>query len=183
VRSRPTKILSAKAALFVLLAFQLSVGLSLQTAQAALDGATHMPAAMRAKARAGAQFLARAAIVSMPAAIRTRMTDAPMPGATAHSSTLNATTTAHADCPMHDAAHGATRANDSNKLAPPGKHAPAGNHDCCHVSACQCQCVYTPAAFDLPPLADVATSVALPSLSSAQFVAPRIDEFLRPPIA
>jgi hypothetical protein len=128
VRSRATKILSTKAALFVLLAFQLIVGLPLQTVQAALDRPAHMPEAMQA---------------------------------------------ANADCPMHDAAHGAT----------PVKQAPAGNHDCCHVSACQCQCVYTPAAFDLPPLADVATSVAIPSLSSAQFVAPRIDEFLRPPIA
>ena len=148
VRSRPTQILSAKAALFVLLAFQLIVGLPLQTAQAALDSPAHMPAAMQ---------------VAMQAA--------------------------NADCPMHDTAHGATGANDSNKQAhpgnqaPAGKQAPAGNHDCCHVSACQCQCVYTPAAFDLPPLADLATSVAIPSLSSAQFVAPRIDEFLRPPIA
>jgi hypothetical protein len=128
VKSRSVKILSAKAALFVLLAFQLIVGLPLQTAQAALD---------------------RPAV----------------------------TTTAHADCPMHDAAHGATRTGGGNK------HAPTGNHDCCHVSACQCQCVYTPAAFDLPALAANTTSVVLPSLSSAQFVAPRIDEFLRPPIA
>jgi hypothetical protein len=145
VRSRPAKILSTKAALFVLLAFQLIVGLPLQTAQAALDSA------------------------------------APMSRETAHSSALNATSIAHADCPMHDAAHGATPANDSNKQAP--HQAPAGHHVCCHVSACQCQSVYTPAIFDLPPLAYVATSVAIPALSSAQFVAPRIDEFLRPPIA
>jgi len=137
VRSRLVKILSAKAALFMLLAFQLIVGLPLQTAQAALD--THPQ--------------------------------------TTHSSTPIAATTAHADCPMHDAAHDATPTSGGNK------HAPTGNHDCCHVSACQCQCVYTPAAFDLPPLAAAATSVLLPSLSSAQLVAPRIDEFLRPPIA
>jgi hypothetical protein len=132
MRSRPAKILFAKAALFVLLAFQLIVGLPLQTAQAALDTPVDMHAA---------------------------------------------TTTAHADCPMHDAADGAAPADSGNK------HAPTGSHDCCHVSACQCQCLYTPAAFDLSPIADVATSVVLPSLSSAQFVAPRIDEFLRPPIA
>jgi hypothetical protein len=184
VRSGPTKILSTKAALFVLLAFQLIVGLPLQTAQAALDSAAHMAAATQGKASAGGQLVARAAIVSMPAAIGTRMMDPPTPRATAHPSTLNATSMTHADCPMHhDTAHGATGANDSDKQAHPGKQAPAGNHDCCHVSACQCQCVYTPAAFDLPPLADLATSVAIPSLSSAQFVAPRIDEFLRPPIA
>src|SRR3984893_7634787 len=123
VRSRPTQILSAKAALFVLLAFQLIVGLPLQTAQAALDSPAHMPAAMQ---------------VAMQAA--------------------------NADCPMHDTAHDATGANDSNKQAHPGKQAPAGNHDCCHVSACQCQCVYTPAAFDLPPVADLATSVAITSI-------------------
>jgi hypothetical protein len=142
VRSRLVKTLSAKAALFVLLAFQLIVGLPLQTAQAAVDGL-----------------------------------GAPMSMPTAHTSTAIVTTTAHADCPMHDSAHGATPANGGNK------HAPTGNHDCCHVNACQCQCLYTPAAFDLSPLADAATSVVLPSLSSAQFVVPRIDEFLRPPIA
>jgi hypothetical protein len=142
VISRLAKTLPAKAALFVLLAFQLIVGLPLQTAQAAL---------------------------ARP--------DAPMPAPTVHSSTPIATTAAHADCPMHDSAHGAMPANGGNK------HAPTGNHDCCHVNTCQCQCLYTPAAFDLSPLADVATSVVLPPLSSAQFVAPRIDEFLRPPIA
>jgi hypothetical protein len=136
------KSLSAKAALFVLLAFQLIVGLPLQTAQAALDGL-----------------------------------GTPMSVQTAHTSTASVTTAAHADCPMHDSAHAATVANGGNK------HAPTGTHDCCHVNACQCQCLYTPATFDLSPLADAATSVVLPSLSGAQFVAPRIDEFLRPPIA
>jgi hypothetical protein len=142
--SRRVKILSAKAALFVLLAFQLIVGLPLQTAQAAFDRPVD--------------------------SVQT-------PVHTAHSSTPIATTTAHADCPMHDAAQGATPADGGHK------HAPTGNHDCCHVSACQCQCLYTPAAFDVSPLANFATSVVLPSLSSAQFVAPRVDEFLRPPIA
>jgi hypothetical protein len=134
VRSRPTKILSTKAALFVLLAFQLIVGLPLQTAQAALDASIGTHAAMQAE------------------------------------------TVAHADCPMHDAAPGAIPAGGGNKQTP------AGHHVCCHVNACQCQCVYTPVVFDLPPLAD-ATSVAISSPSSAQFVAPRIDELLRPPIA
>jgi hypothetical protein len=136
VRSRHTKILSTKTALFVLLALQLIVGLPLQTAQAALDS----PVGMQAAA-------------------------------------MQAKTIAHADCPMHDAAPGAIPDGGGNK------HAPTGNHVCCHVSACQCQSVYTPAIFGLPPLGDVATSVAIPALSSAQFVAPRIDEFLRPPIA
>jgi hypothetical protein len=58
-----------------------------------------------------------------------------------------------------------------------------GTHDCCHASACQCHCVYTPAAIALPALANIVTSDSIPSLASAQFVAPRIDEFLRPPIA
>jgi hypothetical protein len=165
VKSRSVKILSAKAALFVLLAFQLIVGLPLQTAQAALDRPAVMHVAMHAKT--GAQFVAPVAPTRAP--IGARMNDGPL--------NLSATTTAHADCPMHDAAHGATRTDGGNK------HAPTGNHDCCHVSACQCQCVYTPAAFDLPALAANTTSVVLPSLSSAQFVAPRIDEFLRPPIA
>jgi hypothetical protein len=169
VRSRLAKILSAKAALFVLLAFQLIVGLPLQTAQAALDRPADTRVAMHAKTIAGAQLVARAATVPAPAPIGARPNDVPL--------NLSATTTAHADCPMHDGAHGATRTSGGNK------HAPTGNHDCCHVSACQCQCVYTPAAFDLPAVAANTASVVLPSLSSAQFVAPRIDEFLRPPIA
>ncbi|MFL6605194.1 MAG: CopL family metal-binding regulatory protein [Steroidobacteraceae bacterium] len=134
MRRRLAKILHPKAALFVLLVFQLVVGLPLQTARAALDG--H---------------------------------DVPTPATTVAS--------AQADCPMHDSPHGMMPSQGVNK------HATAGHHDCCHVTACQCHCVYTPAAFDLPPPADVATTVAIQSLSSAQFVAPRIDEFLRPPIA
>jgi len=151
-------MLSARAALFVLLAFQLIVGLPLQTAQAAAVGAApvHMPVATRAHA-----------IAATP-----RVTTAATPSAA--SPALSATAP---DCPMHDATHGVTLADGANK------HAPTGHHDCCHVSACQCHCVHTPVAVDLPPFADVATSVAVPSLSNAQFVAPRIDEFLRPPIA
>jgi hypothetical protein len=56
-------------------------------------------------------------------------------------------------------------------------------HDCCHASACQCHCVYTPGVIDLPILSNIATSVAVTSLAATQFVAPHIDEFLRPPIA
>ena len=56
-------------------------------------------------------------------------------------------------------------------------------HDCCHANACQCHCVYTPGAIALPALADLAASAAMTSLATTQFVAPRIDEFLRPPIA
>ena len=66
----------------------------------------------------------------------------------------------HTDCPQH-----------------------SSPHDCCHASACQCHCVYTPGTIALPSLADIAASVAVPSLATTQFVAPRIDEFLRPPIA
>ena len=55
-------------------------------------------------------------------------------------------------------------------------------HDCCHAGACQCQCA-TPGVISLPAFANIATSVAVPSLATTQFVAPRIDEFLRPPIA
>jgi hypothetical protein len=167
VRSHPTKILSAKAALFVLLAFQLIVGLPLQAAQAALD----MSAATRAHA-VTATSGASAAIPSTTTVAPRAATATPSP-----TTAMPIAVAANDDCPMHDAAHGAAPVEGSNK------HAPAGNHDCCHVSACQCHCVYTPAAFDLPPLADFMSRLALPSLSSAQFVAPRIHEFLRPPIA
>lgn len=171
VRIRPARILAAKAALFVLLALQLIVGLPLQTAYAATD----LPVGTQTPTMAGSRLSPRAGMAPTPALIDVQLTGAQMPVPTAHSSTPIAT--AHADCPMHDASHGAAPAKGDNK------HAPAGNHDCCHVSACQCQCLYTPSAFDLSPLAHVATSVVLPSLSSAPFVAPHIDDFLRPPIA
>jgi hypothetical protein len=96
-----------------------------------------------------------------------RAATSPMPSAVA---------AAGQDCPTHSAA-------GIEHHAPWGKHTPMGAHDCCHASACQCHCVFTPGAIALPALADFATSVAIPSLASAQFVAPRIDEFLRPPIA
>jgi hypothetical protein len=77
---------------------------------------------------------------------------------------------AQVDCPTHSTHHAT-------------EHAPMGTHDCCHASACQCHCVYTPAAIALPALANILTSDSIPSLASAQFAAPRIHEFLRPPIA
>lgn len=82
---------------------------------------------------------------------------------------------AHTDCPTH-AANGATHSAGTNN------HSPMATHDCCHASACECHCVYTPAAIALPALANIVTSDSIPSFDSAQFVAPRIDEFLRPPI-
>jgi hypothetical protein len=105
---------------------------------------------------------------------------------------------AQVDCPTHST-HGATHVADPAENSAgtdpagtnpagidnhaPTKHAPMGTHDCCHASACQCHCVYTPAAIALPALANIVTSDSIPSLDSAQFVAPRIHEFLRPPIA
>jgi hypothetical protein len=97
---------------------------------------------------------------------------------------------AQLDCPTHsahDAKQGvqsaANHATGMVEHASTGSHAPMGTHDCCHASACQCHCVYTPVAIDLPALGDIETSDSVPSLAGAQFVAPRIDEFLRPPIA
>jgi hypothetical protein len=87
-----------------------------------------------------------------------------------------------ADCPMHNATRDTTHPAGSSKQDP-NNHGPAGSHDCCHANACQCHCVQTPAAVDLQGLNVPSSAVALPSLANAQFVAPRIDEFLRPPIA
>ena len=170
VRRRPfAKTVSSKAVLLMLLALQLVVGLQLQAAQAATMPMSHT--AMR---------MAMAA--PMPIAVATAGA-APQP-----------------DCPTHSA-HGAshsvrTTANLSGvhehtfEHGPFVKHAPmsagthdGGTHDCCQASACQCHCVYTPGSIALPALANIATSVAIPSLASARIVAPRIDEFLRPPIA
>lgn len=165
MRRRPTaKIRSSKTVLLVLLALQLVIGLQFQVAQAASVRMTMPPVAGAVSQTAGA--------VSQPADAR-----------------------AQADCPTHSA-HGATDAAQNSVATDPAgaaavgthpvgtdKHGPTGTHDCCHASACQCHCVYTPAAITLPALADILTSDSIPSLASAQFVAPRIHEFLRPPIA
>jgi hypothetical protein len=87
----------------------------------------------------------------------------------ARAASVHMTSHVQTDCPDHPAGT--------------DNHAPMGSHDCCHASACECHCVYTPAAIALPALANIVTSDSLPLLASAQFVAPRIDEFLRPPIA
>jgi hypothetical protein len=168
VRRRPfAKTVSSKAVLLVLLALQLVVGMQLQAARAATMSMS--PEAM-----------------SVPTAV------------------VTAGAAAQPDCPTHSA-HGATHSAAHNvrtsanlsgvhehnfehaptfERASLGKHATGGTgtRDCCQASACQCHCVYTPGSIALPALANIATSVAIPSLASARVVAPRIDEFLRPPI-
>jgi len=85
----------------------------------------------------------------------------------------------HAPAASLDAA--AVEQSDQASLPDCPKHSMP--HDCCHANACQCQCAYTPGAISLPALPNIATSVAVLSMDATQFVAPRIDEFLRPPIA
>jgi len=179
------KTLSSRAVLLVLLALQLVLGLQLQAAQAV---ASPMHASMLMTTRvdgvlagvAGASA-APAAGVSSASLAATGMTSVPASSADA---------AAQPDCPNHSTArgtasgvHSETNSSGHSGHAPWGKHAPMGTHDCCHASACQCHCVYTPGAISLPALANIATSVAIPSLANTQVVAPRIDEFLRPPIA
>ena len=77
---------------------------------------------------------------------------------------------------------GAAAADQGDQASHPDCPEHSTPHDCCHASACQCQCA-TPCAIALPSLANIATSLAVPSLATTQFVAVRIDEFLRPPIA
>lgn len=89
-------------------------------------------------------------------------------------SSFGATSAAHAH---------STDASTADSAAAPDCHTHSEPHDCCHAGACQCHCVYTPGAIALPALVGIAASVAVPSLATTQFVAPRIDEFLRPPIA
>jgi hypothetical protein len=161
VRRRPTaKIRSSKTVLLILLALQLVIGLQFQVAQAA-------SVRMAMPHEAGA--------TSQPV------------GAVSQSAGAGA----QVDCPTHSAHHATdpaatyalgTHAAGTHSMGT-DKHAPMGTHDCCHASACQCHCVYTPAAMALPALANNVTSDSIPSLASAQFVAPRIHEFLRPPIA
>jgi hypothetical protein len=186
VKRRPfAKTVSSKAVLLMLLALQLVVGLQLQAATMPMSHT-----AMRMPMR-----MAMAAPMQMPVGSGGMTSSVPTLIAVA-----TAGTAAQPNCSTHSA-HGAshsvrTSANLSGvhehtfEHGPLGKHAPMGTgthdegtHDCCHANACQCHCVYTPASIGLPALANIATSVAILSLANAQFVAPRIDEFLRPPIA
>ena len=118
-----------------------------------------------------------------------------------HMGIASAVTASHADTVVHAddadtmvqavdgapvvyAAHGdaAALVVDDDSAAQPDCPKHSMPHDCCHASACQCHCVYTPGLIDFPALSSIATSVAVPSLAATQFVAPRVDEFLRPPI-
>jgi hypothetical protein len=155
VRHRPiAKSLSSKAVLLVLLALQLVLGLQLQPTQAA-------EVAQVATSPERMLRAARADISSVPTSSSDAM---PQP-----------------HCPTHSGAiqHAPMGGHDSGAI----QHIPMGGHDCCHASACQCHCVYTPGAIVFPALANIETSVAISSLVNTRFVAPRIDEFLRPPIA
>ena len=172
------KTLSSRAVLLMLLALQLVLGLQLQAAQAV---ASPMPASMHMATRVDGVLagtsVAPAAGVPSASFAAAGMISVPASSADA---------AAQPDCPTHSTAHRtASGANSSghNGHAPWGKHAPMGTHDCCNASACQCHCVYTPGAIALPALANIATSVAIPSIANTQVVAPLIDEFLRPPIA
>ena len=174
----PAKFASAKFALFVLLSLQLVFGLQLQAGQPVSALGAMAPA------------VDTAAAVSVATATATT--------ATATTAAPATVATAQHDCPTHAHARGgvstagdadagnpalSTDALAANPLSAGGHHGPTGGHTCCHAGACQCQCVNPPVAIDLPALADITTSVAIPSLASAQFLGPRIDEFLRPPIA
>ena len=167
--------------LLVLLALQLVVGLQLQAAQ----GATMSMSSV----------LVPPAVVTAGAAAQPDCPSHSAHGAAHHAAPHNAVQSVRASVDLsgvheHNFEHAGTF-----ERAPLGKHAPvgtgtpvgmgtheAGTHDCCQASACQCHCVYTPGSIALPALAYIATSVAIPSLASARVVAPRIDEFLRPPI-
>jgi hypothetical protein len=157
------KALPLKAVLLVLLALQLVLGLQLQAAQAAMAGMPMPTAPMTTAMHVGTTADAE------PMPVRATVAEAAAPSA------------AQPGCPAHSRAHNfppgaSTGTHDS------ARGALMGAHDCCHAGACQCHCVYTPGAIALPVLANIATSIAISSLASTQFVAPRIDEFLRPPI-
>ena len=149
----------------MLLALQLVLGLQLQVAQAvaAPAQASHVMSKHASGAPAHAEVAAggmahKAAAADVAAAVPAADVDA-----------------------TADVAPAAVHAN----IAPgqPACHQHSTPHDCCHASACQCHCVYTPGPIALPALVNTSTSIAVPSLAATQFVAPRIDEFLRPPIA
>lgn len=142
-----------RAVLLMLLAVQLVLGFQLQAAQAVAP----MPASMRTQMSMPVQMsMANAADASAFAAHDRSADHATLTSA----ATSGDATASTPDCPKHSMPH-----------------------DCCHANACQCHCVYTPGAIAVPSLANIATSIAVWFLAATQFVAPRIDEFLRPPIA
>jgi len=140
----------------MLLVLQLVLGLQLQVAQAvASPSQTSHVMSKHASGAPGHAEVAVGAVVHMAAAPNVDAT-ADVAAAAAHANIASG----QPDCPQHSTPH-----------------------DCCHASACQCHCAYTPGPIVLPLLVNIATSTAVPSLAATQFVAPRIDEFLRPPIA
>ena len=99
----------------------------------------------------------------------------------AHAGSLtHAGSLAHTGPDAHTASrsHALTASHGSD-----GSHGPQGSHECCQATACQCHCVQTPALLDLLALIQPSTSLIFPLFSSAPLAAPRIHEFLRPPIA
>lgn len=154
-----TKRLSWNAVVLTLLSLQLVFGLQLQAARAV---ASPMPMAMHGMAREAP---------ASSAAVGTAGDAVLLDEALQASQAPEPTQASQLTQPPHPAV--ASQPNCPKHSMP---------HDCCHANACQCQCVYTPGAIELPALSSLAASVAVPGLAATQFVAPRIDEFLRPPI-
>jgi len=170
VRHRPVfKRLASNTALLAMLALQLMLGLQLQAAQAvALPTSSSMRMSSMHTPTHGSHS-SSAPTSEAP----TYSSFGPTSAAPAHASS-GPTSAAHAYSPL---------ASPADSAATPDCHTHSAPRDCCHAGACQCHCVYTPAVIALPISANTTTSAAVPALASTQFVAPRIHEFLRPPIA
>jgi hypothetical protein len=148
----------ARVALVILLTFQLVVGSLLQSAHAA-EAATEASASVH----------------------HMQTPDSRADASPAVAAATSAAAVTGDDCPMHHAEHGAQQLT---RGAPhPTHHGSHGAHDCCHANACQCDFIQTPAIIDSLAMNRLAGSATLPRLSSDPFVAPRIDDVLRPPIA
>jgi hypothetical protein len=156
-----------KLALFVMLAFQLAVGLQWQAASAGMSDSR------RADGRVtGSTQMTRAADEHCPMHGGARGAAHFHPGAGAtHSSAADVGDTGPGGAVTYRAWAGGGHKHSST------------SHDCCRAGTCQCHCVQTPAVLTLQGFARTAPSSAIPTLCKTQFIPTRIDELLRPPIA
>jgi hypothetical protein len=148
----------AKLLLFVVLAFQLAVGLLVQAAQAGATGASSDVA------RAAGDHCA--SHVSPDRTIPDHMTPGHVNPDYVNSDHLTA------------AAHHSFGAPVTTHT-----HHGAGVHDCCRANSCQCHCASGAAMPSTPARATAVPSIVVQAPASAQLLPTPIDEFLRPPIA
>jgi hypothetical protein len=154
------RALSLTRVLFVLLAFQLAVGLQINAAQAGIATPGSTMAMDVAHAAASVATGASLAIDS---------------------------STSDEACPMHGGSHTAPSPRtghdhfQQDNLAP-GKPT-ADKHDCCKSSGCQCQCGNLPLAVNVSVVRGIFAPTVVQRAPAARRVAALAESHFRPPIA